>query len=306
MLSMEGQLFELFGDMVDPSGYIDRIWNTTYAWQKEALNPLHRRLMLNCARQSGKSTIVAGLALHTAKHKMNSLVLIFSPTEDQSKETIKKVQDYMDLDESLLKLSRGGESKKAKEFKNGSRIIALSGSEKAARGYSSPDLIILDEAARVPEETYRAVRPMLVKNPNAQMILLSTPWRKGGFFFEEWTKNPIWKKIYVVPKWELDGETGKIIERPEEKEFKAYWNQRGIDAFFSPHHTLEFLYEELMSIGPIWFKREYGCEFIEGMETMFSLDLIESAYDNSINTKYDNGDEYSSDINSFEFMEGLF
>ncbi len=306
MLSMEAQLYELFGDMVDPSGYIDRIWNETYPWQKEALNPLHRRLMLNCARQSGKSTIVAGLALHTAKHKMNSLVLIFSPTEDQSKETIKKVQDYMDLDESLLKLSRGGESKKAKEFKNGSRIIALSGSEKAARGYSSPDLIIMDEAARVPEETYRAVRPMLTKNPNAQMILLSTPWRKGGFFFEEWTKNPIWKKIYVVPRWELDEDSGRIIDRPPIEEYRAEMARKGIDVFFSPHHTLEFLYEELMSIGPIWFKREYGCEFIEGMETMFSLDLIESAYDDSIKTKYDTNDEYSSDINSFEFMEGLF
>jgi len=301
---LRNQLLGLFGDMVDPAGYIDRIWNPTYEWQREALNPIHRRLMLNCARQSGKSTIVAGLGLHTAKHKAKSLTLIFSPTEDQSKETIKKVQDYMDLDDSLQKLTRGGESKKAKEFRNGSRIIALSGSEKAARGYSSPDLIILDEAARVPEETYRAVRPMLVKNPHAQMILLSTPWRKGGFFFEEWTKNPIWKKIYVVPKWKLDDETGRIIERPPIDEFKVEMAQKGIDAFYSPHHTLEFLYEELMSIGPIWFKREYGCEFIEGMETMFSLDLIESAYDDSIQTKYDSNDEYEDDIHTFDFMEG--
>ena len=306
MTRMDAQLYELFSDMADPSGYIDRIWNSTYSWQKEALNPGHRNIMLNCARQSGKSTIVAGLALHTAKHKMNSLTLIFSPTEDQSKETIKKVQDYMDLDESLMKLSRGGESKKAKEFKNGSRIIALSGSEKAARGYSAPDLIIFDEAARVPEETYRAVRPMRTKNPNAQLILLSTPWRKGGFFFEEWTKNPIWKKIYVVPRWELDSDSNQIIERGTEEEFKAKWEKKGVDAFFSPHHTLEFLYEEFMSIGPIWFKREYGCEFIEGMETMFSLDMIESAYDNSINTKYDEKDDSVEDIKSYGCLEGLF
>ena len=80
MTRMDAQLYELFSDMADPSGYIDRIWSDTYPWQKEALNPLHRNIMLNCARQSGKSTIVAGLALHTAKHKMNSLTLIFSPT----------------------------------------------------------------------------------------------------------------------------------------------------------------------------------------------------------------------------------
>ena len=306
MDEMDMQLYEIFGDMISPSSYIDRIWSDTYDWQKEALNPLHRNLMLNCARQSGKSTIVAGLALHTAKYKANSLTLIFSPTEDQSKETIKKVQDYMDLDETLLRLSRGGESKKAKEFKNGSRIIALSGSEKAARGYSAPDLIIFDEAARVPEETYRAVRPMRTKNPDSKMILLSTPWRKGGFFFEEWTKNPTWKKIYVVPQWELDDETGTIIDRGTIDEFKAYWEKRGVDAYYSPHHTLEFLYEELMSVGPIWFKREYGCQFIEGMESMFSLDLIEGAYDDTIKTKYDKEDDYTDDIRSYECLEGLF
>ncbi len=306
MDEMDQQLYEIFGDMLDPAGYIRRIWEDPFPWQVEALNPIHRRLILNCARQSGKSTIVSGICLHNAKHKARSLNLIVSPSEKQSQETMKKVEDYIALDSSLMRLARGGDSKVEKEFKNGSRIVALPGTEKSVRGYSKPTTIIIDEAARLTDETYKALRPMLVGADAAQLILLSTPWNKSGFFHDEWVKNPTWKKIYVVPKWELDDISGRIVEREPIEEFKAKWAKQGIDAYYSPRHTLQFLYEELMSIGPIWFKREYGCEFIEGMETMFSLDMIESAYDDTIQTRYDKDDDSIEDIHTYEFMEGLF
>jgi len=299
-------LYEVFGDMIDPASYIGRIWEEPFDWQKEALKPEHKSLILNCARQSGKSTIVSGICLHNAKHKPKSLNLIISPSEKQSQETMKKVEDFMALDEGLMRLSRGGDSKVEKEFKNGSRIIALPGTEKSVRGYSKPTTIIIDEAARLADETYKALRPMLVGTDSAQLILLSTPWNKSGFFYNEWVKNPTWKKIYVVPRWELDDITGRIVERQPLEEFKEKWAKQGIDAFYSPRHTLDFLYGELMSIGEIWFKREYGCEFIEGMESMFSLDLIESAYDDSIGKKYNQEDYSGDEVKTYDFLGGLF
>lgn len=302
---IESGLYRTFRDMIDPAGYIGRIWERPFSWQEDVLNPLHKRIILNCARQSGKSTIVSGLTLHTAKYRANSLNLIVSPSEKQSKETMKKVEDYISLDEDLKQSALPGDSAFEKKFKNGSRIVALPGTEKSVRGYSKPATIIIDEAARVPDETYRAMRPMLVGAEDARLILLSTPWNKSGFFYNEWEKNPIWHKIYVVPKWELDEETGKIIDRPKEEDFQAELLEKGIYGYYSPRHTLQFLYEELMSIGPIWFKREYGCEFIEGMETMFSLDLIESAYDDTLETKYTEEDTYD-DIEVADFLKGLF
>ena len=47
------------------------------------------------------------------------------------------------------------------EMANGSRILALPGSETTVRGYSAADLIVIDEAARVGDSLLQAVRPML-------------------------------------------------------------------------------------------------------------------------------------------------
>ncbi len=46
------------------------------------------------------------------------------------------------------------------ELANGSRILCLPGEEATIRGFS-PNLLVIDEASRVPDDLYRAVRPML-------------------------------------------------------------------------------------------------------------------------------------------------
>jgi len=48
-------------------------------WQRDLLTSTHKRVILNCSRQSGKTTIVSVLALHHALIHPKSLVLIFSP-----------------------------------------------------------------------------------------------------------------------------------------------------------------------------------------------------------------------------------
>jgi hypothetical protein len=49
-------------------------------WQAEVLRSDAKRILLNCSRQSGKSTITAALALHTTIFQPGSLVLCLSPT----------------------------------------------------------------------------------------------------------------------------------------------------------------------------------------------------------------------------------
>jgi hypothetical protein len=81
------------------------------------------------------------------------------------------------------------------EFENGSRIIALPGKESTIRSYNGVKLLIIDEAARVPEDLYRSVRPMLAVS-NGRLILLSTPWGRRGFFFREWhNKETNWLRF---------------------------------------------------------------------------------------------------------------
>ena len=64
------------------------------------------------------------------------------------------------------------------------------------RGFSGVSLLIIDEAARVPDDLYYAVRPMLTVS-QGRLILLSTPHGRQGFFFEAWTKEKGWLKIKI-------------------------------------------------------------------------------------------------------------
>ena len=62
-------------------------------WQADVLRYEGKRLLLNCSRQSGKSTTTATKALHTAIYRPKSLVLLVSPSLRQSSELFRKVKD---------------------------------------------------------------------------------------------------------------------------------------------------------------------------------------------------------------------
>ena len=66
------------------------------------------------------------------------------------------------------------------ELANGSRIISLPGSEKTVRGYSAVSLVIMDEAARVPDELLQAVRPMLATTSGRFIALAAAGSTKHG------------------------------------------------------------------------------------------------------------------------------
>src|SRR5581483_11009078 len=63
------------------------------AWQRRLLLSPARQILLNCSRQSGKSTTVAALALHTALFRPGSLTLMLSPSLRQSTELFRKMLD---------------------------------------------------------------------------------------------------------------------------------------------------------------------------------------------------------------------
>jgi len=301
--SLLDQMIDALSSALDPSAYIASIAETPFDWQHESLDPGVKRMMLLCARQSGKSTVVAGKATNKAKYNARSLNIITSPTEKQSQETMKKVNDYIAADPELNSLLRK-DSAFEKEFGNGSRIIALPGTEKSVRGYSGPKTIILDEAAQMEDATYKAIRPMLTGNKEGELILLSTPFGKRGFFYNEWTKNPIWKKILVKPRWDLVDD--KFVETMPEKKFVDYWREKGVSAYYSPRHEIDWLYEELLSIGPIGVRREYGCEFMDDQESMFSMSLIESAMTDDITAHYEAGEVQSAAVKVVDFFDDLW
>jgi hypothetical protein len=147
------------------------------ARQRELLLCEAKQGILNCTRQWGKSTVAAIKAVHRAHTVAKSLVVVASPTERQSAEFLLKARGF--INELGVRVRGDGHNRASLRLPNGSRIVGLPGKEANIRGFSAVNLLIIDEAARVPDELYKALRPMLTV-AHGDLWLLSTPWGKQG------------------------------------------------------------------------------------------------------------------------------
>jgi hypothetical protein len=212
-------------------------------WQEQLLRSQATQTLLLASRQSGKSSVAAALALRTALLRPRSPVLLLSPTLRQSGELFRKVVDLFNalgrplgiVAESALRL----------EFANGSRVVALPGTEGTVRGFSGVALLVIDEAARVPDPLYRAVRPMLAVS-QGRLVALSTPFGKRGWFHDDWHGTGEWERVRITAEQ-------------------------------CPRIPAEFLAEERRALGERWFLQEYMCEFTECIDAVFSYVDIQAA-----------------------------
>ena len=212
-------------------------------WQEDLLRSASERVLLNCCRQSGKSTMTAIVALHRALYHPGSLILCLAPALRQSQELFSKIAAfYRDLGRPVSAIA---ERKLSLELENGSRIVTLPGSEKTVRGFSGAALLVVDEAARVDDSLYYAVRPMLAVS-GGSLMMLSTPFGMRGAFFEEWTNRIGWER-YEVP------------------------------ASQCPRISEAFLEEERRSLPRRVYRQEYECSFEETDDQVFSFEDVAAA-----------------------------
>jgi hypothetical protein len=136
------------------------------------------------------------------------------------------------------------------ELANGSRIVSLPGKETTVRGYSGVQLLAVDEAARVPDELYFSVRPMLAVS-GGRLVALSTPFGTRGWWFEAWRSAEAWERYRV----------------PAEK---------------CPRISAEFLAEERRTMGEWWFAQEYGCDFLDAETQPFNREDVERAFEEEV------------------------
>lgn len=142
-------------------------------WQREVLDGTAKKVLLCCSRQSGKSSVSAILALHTAIYRPGSLTLMVSPSLRQSSELFRKFLDYLNLLPDMP--ARNEDTKLSIQLDNGSRVVSLPGTEATIRGYSAVSLLLIDEGARVADDLYFAVKPMLAIS-RGRLLALSTPF----------------------------------------------------------------------------------------------------------------------------------
>ncbi len=234
----------------DPVRLAERAGLRPDPWQRDVLHSSASRMLLNCSRQSGKSTITSVLAVHTALFDPGALVLLLSPSLRQSQELFRKCLDcYRAVDRPVPAFA---ESALRLELENGSRIVSLPGTEGAIRGYSAVRLLIVDEAARVEDSLYLSVRPMLAVGAG-RLIALSTPFGTRGWWYEAWRGPEPWER-YEIP------------------------------ATLCPRIPASFLAEERRNMGEWWFEQEYMCRFMEGQTQVFTREEVDRAFAEKVET----------------------
>ncbi len=131
------------------------------------------------------------------------------------------------------------------ELGNGSEIISVPGGD-GIRGFS-PDILAMDEASRISDNGYIAVRPLKTAHPMT-LILCSTPAGPRGFFHAEWTSDdPDWWRSFV-----------KTAD--------------------CPRVSKEFLSKERQKLSASMYAQEYECAFVSMEGSVFSAEEIKSIF----------------------------
>ena len=252
----------------NPAGRAEPVDAGTFAVTRLGLDPCAKQLqvlrsqaqrgILNCSRQWGKSTVAAAKGVHRAYVRPGSTVLVSSPCERQSAEFLRKAS------EMLIRLDirpRGdGDNAVSLLLPNGSRIVGLPGRETTTRGFSAVSMLLFDEASRVPDEVYQALRPSLAGS-GGDLWLMSTPCGQQGFFYETWTR----------------AEDTRAKDMPGE-----HWLRVTAKATECPRIRPQFLEEERKEKTADMFAQEYMCEFTARDDAMFDRRLVETAMDDTV------------------------
>ena len=233
------------GWSTDVAGWAqDQLGFAADAIQRDLLQASEKRLILNCTRQWGKSTVTAVKVVHRAYFEPGSLIVVISPSLRQSGEFVDKADEF--LSKLGIKAKGDGHNAVSRVLPNGSRIVGLPGTEGTIRGYSAASLVVIDEASRVSDEQYKAVMPMLAVRDGG-LWLMSTPRGKRGFFYRVWANDgEEWKKV-IVPATEC------------------------------PRIRPEFLEWQKTEMGEDWFGQEYLCQFVDVEDTLFDRDVLTQA-----------------------------
>jgi Terminase large subunit, T4likevirus-type, N-terminal len=211
-------------------------------WQEDVLTSQHPRKILCCGRQTGKSTVAAVLSIHKALTVPGSTVLVVAPGERQAKLLFSKAAGL--YKRAGYPLPAHSERRTGLELSNGSVIEALPAVERTTRGYSV-DLLVVDEAAAVPDLDYHGILPALIATQGEQ-VLLSTPRGKRGFFHELYHSGDDWQRVMV-----RSDEVGRIRE--------------------------EDLVVFRRTMPEQFFRQEFYCEWLDTEGGLFAHDDIQAA-----------------------------
>lgn len=207
----------------------------------------NRNTISRWPRQSGKTTVLAAVALHYVLFQRNHSILIAAHLREKSQDIVAAVQDmYMDLP-SWLQQGIVEWNKRSFRLENGSRVKASATTASSARG-DTYNMIMLDEfafvAQHLADEFLKSVIPTVASGKETKVVITSTP--KGlNMFYKVWESAinndvpppnnfmPIAVEWDEVPGRDEIFRTGIVAQYGQE-----YWDQEFACAFLGSSATL--------------------------------------------------------------------
>lgn len=216
-----------------------------FPYQERLLRDKSKRVVSCWGRQCGKTSTIAVKAVHFAFANPKTLTLIVSASFRQSMIMFDRVLGFV-YGSEWLPSSVVRKTRSIVKLDNGSQVIALPCSEHLIRGYTA-DLVIVDEAAFVPEGTIVNVLNPMLATTNGTLILLGTPWGRDHFFY----------RAFMDPDFS--------VSRVKSEECSLI--------------SEDFLEKQRQLMTREDYLREYEAEFVEATWSYFGQDLIRSCID---------------------------
>lgn len=227
-------------------------------WQNDILNH-DGNIVLCTGRQVGKTlTMSRKAALYMLKHDGCSIIII-SLTEDQAKLIIIMILDY--LERHHKKMIGKGKDKPTMNrltLTNGSTALArpVGNTGDAVRGFTG-DVLIIDEASRMPELAFAAAKPVLLTTAG-QIWMCSTPAGKEGYFWDSWCNVSKRFKVFHITSEKV------ITDRP----ISESWDEE------KRKQALAFLDSEKHDMTELQYGQEYLGLFMDDLRRFFDDELL--------------------------------
>jgi hypothetical protein len=230
-----------------------------YPYQKQLIQNIHnnRFTITTMARQSGKSTAVIAYLLWFVLFNSYKTVLILANKAETAREILGKAAlAYLHLPKHIQQGVTDW-NKGSLMFENGSRAVALSTSDVAARGYAA-NILVIDEAAHIErwEAFAQSTLPIVSSGETTKIAMISTP--SGlNHFYAYWSKAQLYNvpadKIPPNMKW--NGYVPLMVRWPEVPGRDEKWREK---------EMMQMNFDQQK------FDQEYNCDFIGSSGTLIA------------------------------------
>ena len=216
--------------------------------QKEAYDLFHkeevRELVLNFSRQSGKTTLCEILLIETlVKSKTNCAYI--SPSFAQGKKVFREIVNLLSQTQLIAKKNS---TDLTISLINGSFLQFFTAMNPTAiRGQTISGLLVIDEAAYLPETTpdgqllWSMVIQPITKAKKPKIIFVSTPNGKSGIFYEKYLQG-------------INSQTTRTIE---------------CNIYEDTTISKEDIDELKATTPPLAWQQEFECKFLDSALTVF-------------------------------------